>query len=1237
MLRLNVALASDPAANPDAKDLKKIGEADAVAAEFAQQQLAALNMAIGGPPPPPPPMRKPALKGPEGLVGPLALPAVVELPPRLPMFVCGPCGIRFSSASTLEAHQTYYCSHRKETEDGGGGAGGGTGSTAGTGGSASGGSIGGSGTKNAHPGGDGSGEPPAKAAKTGKQYACSQCSYSADKKVSLNRHMRMHQSSPTPSSVNGDDTGRQQQHQQHHHQQQQQQLQLIQAQAVAAAAAVLHQQQQQQQLQPQPVGQAQAPPPQVDRYCSDCDIRFSSTKTYRAHKQHYCSSRHREGQQSNNSTPKPGSTQKSGSQSPPEVPKTPPVAAAQQPFLALPTNPIIVIPYSLIRGASVIPGLLPSLAPGVANPESACFIFQNGTLQPIAMSLASQVAHQAATSAGGHAEVGPGPQRPPSQQHPSRGTTPSVSNENSSHSTQGAGPTPGGAPSSTGEVLKALNKRENSANKEATLTSTTTPLDLSVRRFSPGAIGALRERSLSLSSAVSGDQRMDYDSLMEGKENLSVSGDSLTPEQIVCAPSLPGSPPLTPSPKRRSNSPRATGPGPMASNAALAAAAAAVAGHHAGLGPAATLSLSPMTLQQQLMRPLLPADIALRLSADPSVCSLNLSILAAPGGATPHPLLTPKQSVELALRLSTPVGDGKHPPQQISPLLNSISPTAAASGGASVLPSGAAPQIFVKQGDSKCKECNIVFCKYENYLAHKKHYCSARNQDDGGGGGGEGAKVSPPISPQTGTSPSAGAPLSTVGGGPRPPVGTGVAYQQLICAACGIKFTSLDNLTAHQMYYCPKRIDVGGPVVSAPEGRPSPQPHKERCSKCKSIHEPGQPCTVAGHGAYKCPICEVISPNSTEARRHMDTHGGVKAFRCTICRYKGNTLRGMRTHIRMHFDKKTSEFNEENYITCILEEDGIEIPPAGAQNAAAVAAAAAALASATHKFLAQDGSGPPDVAGSPVASVRHHCELCPFTTSDRVNMIKHIKQVHGGGRSVPFGLDSAELYNGIAAGAVVELAVRPPIASTPGPGSSSTSSSLIKTEPIDDRSPSPSGGDQDTTTDINVDVCLEETAPVVATTVKTEAIDPHMPSLNSPLAGSPSPPSSLNLKPKSQTPTKTTAGDAISSSLVRRSDTPTRAKTPSPPVPPTPLTLEHLPPGPKYCDTCDITFNYAKTYIAHKNFYCKAVPLAGGSAPTATGQPAAGTGRRSASVSPNGGATSPAVTVAVNRATETSV
>lgn len=50
-----------------------------------------------------------------------------------------------------------------------------------------------------------------------------------------------------------------------------------------------------------------------------------------------------------------------------------------------------------------------------------------------------------------------------------------------------------------------------------------------------------------------------------------------------------------------------------------------------------------------------------------------------------------------------------------------------------------------------------------------------------------------------------------------------------------------------------------------------------------------------------------MSPTALAAQRHMDAHQGVKAFRCTICRYKGNTLRGMRTHIRMHFEKRGTD------------------------------------------------------------------------------------------------------------------------------------------------------------------------------------------------------------------------------------------------------------------------------------------------------------------------------------------
>lgn len=38
----------------------------------------------------------------------------------------------------------------------------------------------------------------------------------------------------------------------------------------------------------------------------------------------------------------------------------------------------------------------------------------------------------------------------------------------------------------------------------------------------------------------------------------------------------------------------------------------------------------------------------------------------------------------------------------------------------------------------------------------------------------------------------------------------------------------------------------------------------------------------------------------------------------------------MRTHIRMHVDRKSGDINEENYISCILDDDSTEIPPVGA-------------------------------------------------------------------------------------------------------------------------------------------------------------------------------------------------------------------------------------------------------------------------------------------------------------------
>lgn len=89
---------------------------------------------------------------------------------------------------------------------------------------------------------------------------------------------------------------------------------------------------------------------------------------------------------------------------------------------------------------------------------------------------------------------------------------------------------------------------------------------------------------------------------------------------------------------------------------------------------------------------------------------------------------------------------------------------------------------------------------------------------------------------------------------------------------------------------------------------------------------------------------------------------------------------GMRTHIRMHFDKKSSDFNEEHYISCILEEDGMELPPPTATPAAAAAAAAtstvAATAGAATSVNCETGS-----------AQLHSCDKCNYSSSYKGNVV----------------------------------------------------------------------------------------------------------------------------------------------------------------------------------------------------------------------------------------------------------
>ncbi|KAI8125796.1 Zinc finger protein ush [Lucilia cuprina] len=1117
-LRLNALLASDPALMPDAKDLKVVHEESQTQQRIArleqhlQQQLQTDETESN----------ETEHITPAALVEtakkPLTTP--VEAPQRMKVFMCLPCGIGFSSPSTLEAHQAYYCSHRhKESEED-------SSLSAAIAEKSS-----ASPTQANNPTANISlapTEPAAKVPKTGKQYACTQCSYSADKKVSLNRHMRMHQTSPAPSS-NASNNG----------------------------SAIMEDNSSQ----------------QVDRYCSDCDIRFNNVKTYRAHKQHYCSSRRTEGQltpklevSTSSSTPKAPAAVVSGAISPQTRTKTPTpamvaaaaaaaAAALQQPpatpFLALPTNPILIIPYALIRSASLIAGPLSSPSPSVVNPDTTCFTLDNGNLKPLATALNINALSAASTAANSIAAA-----ITTSQQinvvdstRQSNATETLLTEKNIKRNVE---------ESAENSTLK----RKGEGFRESA------PLDLSLRR-SPIAALLQRQRFNSATTFLENEQqRLDMETLLEaGKENLALDETgSITPEQIVCAPSLPNSPSMSPSPRRRAISPRSSGAGStssMSPPATIPPNALSAATNPTNILD--NLQLRSM-LPAELLNPLLAKqnmELALKLSAAAAAAVSSSTGGVGTAGSTPSDLAA---AVAAATGRGSLLGLPVLPP---APAASVQVPTASANQ----------PQIYVKQGVSKCKECNIVFCKYENYLAHKQHYCSARNQEPSEGE----AKVSstPPMA--TGASPAETTP---------------VAYQQLICAACGIKYTSLDNLRAHQNYYCPKGGGVAAAAAAAVASNSSDTTHvvmkKEKCSKCKTQHEASLPCppppalqqptpptqtlatattqqqqqqhttsttstgSSSNQNLYKCPLCDAISLTASESRKHMETHGTVKAFRCTICRYKGNTLRGMRTHIRMHFDKKTSDINEEHYMACILEDENIEIPSAASLNqehlvqqlAAAqqqqqqqkqlVAAAAVVAAGLQQQHQQQQQQSQQQV---------FNCDICNYSSTYKGNVLRHMKLVHP---------------------------------------------HVIPNSP----SISPEVGDLDTTETASLSSSHNGDNNMNNFTIKSEPLDHHLASNTSPAVllnphdnnNSPIPSNIIHNNPNELM-------HHIKSEPMEISIEPSALHIPQPP----PSTLRSPAIGPppllnatpeeninqKYCQTCDISFNYMKTYLAHKQFYCK--------------------------------------------------
>lgn len=145
-------------------------------------------------------------------------------------------------------------------------------------------------------------------------------------------------------------------------------------------------------------------------------------------------------------------------------------------------------------------------------------------------------------------------------------------------------------------------------------------------------------------------------------------------------------------------------------------------------------------------------------------------------------------------------------------------------------------QFFLKQGPSKCESCNIVFCKYENFLAHKKHYCASRpplppppQQQNNNADADDVDKTSTEGSPGLGKPPlTVCSPQSSKDSVSPTPMQLKPPLIQFICSTCGVKFSSFDNLTTHQSFYCPNTMAVPQDAAAQPD-----KPLVKCCPKCK--------------------------------------------------------------------------------------------------------------------------------------------------------------------------------------------------------------------------------------------------------------------------------------------------------------------------------------------------------------------------------------------------------------------
>ena len=250
-----------------------------------------------------------------------------------------------------------------------------------------------------------------------------------------------------------------------------------------------------------------------------------------------------------------------------------------------------------------------------------------------------------------------------------------------------------------------------------------------------------------------------------------------------------------------------------------------------------------------------------------------------------------------------------------------------------------------EQSVNRCNECNINFSKYQNYLAHKKYYCSGLKQGQAVDSDEESTlnqsqakpkALSPSAAPSSSSSSSppfsSASPASTnkaifsreffqksLLDAPKLPPGLLLAPGALpppqpsshfVCQGCGIKFKSISNLQAHQSRYCagiktPEEVNVHQP------------PSLEALLKSGLGQLPIQGMSAADMMSFLS-AQQALKAEAKEGRP-VEEQGEARSpksegedFCCILCGFKESSVDKLKDHINMHFIGQVKKRKSEN-------------------------------------------------------------------------------------------------------------------------------------------------------------------------------------------------------------------------------------------------------------------------------------------------------------------------------------